>query len=89
MTGIYEDHDECDESMMRLSMITTNLQAKMIYESTFSTTGLSALGFKDIELESIVKTKKDINLYNKILNKIPRYFLKLRLYPRQRCSSGC
>lgn len=71
MTGIYADHDECDEIVDDNGKPT----GKMIYESTFSTTGLSALGFKDIELETIVKTKKDINLYNKMLNKISDTFL--------------
>ena len=77
MTGIYEDHDECDEYDEYDEIVDDNGKptGKMIYESTFSTTGLSALGFKDIELESIVKTKKDINLYNKILNKISDTFL--------------
>ena len=77
MTGIYEDHDECDEYDEYDEIVEDNGKptGKMIYESTFSTTGLSALGFKDIELESIVKTKKDINLYNKILNKISDTFL--------------
>ena len=77
MTGIYEDHDECDEYDEYDEIVDDNGKptGKMIYESTFSTTGLSALGFKDIELESIVKTKKDINLYNKTLNKISDTFL--------------
>ncbi len=47
----------------------------MIFESTFCTTGLSALGFKYIELDTTVKTEEDINLYNKMLNKISDTFL--------------
>lgn len=74
MTGIYEDHDEYDEYD---EIVDDNGKptGKMIYESTFSTTGLSALGLKDIELETTVKTEEDINLYKKMLNKISDTFL--------------
>lgn len=77
MTGIYEDHDEYDEYDEYDEIVEDNGKptGKMIYESTFCTTGLSALGFKDIELETTVKTEEDINLYKKMLNKISDTFL--------------
>ena len=72
MTRIYADHDERNEIVDDNGKPT----GKMIYESTFYLTGLSALGFKkDIALGAIVRTKEDINLYGTILNKISDTFL--------------
>ena len=72
MTRIYVDHDECDEIVDYNGKPT----GKMMYESTFYLTGLSALGFKkDVALGAIVKTKEDINIYVTILNKISDTFL--------------